>query len=307
MPVSTTLKIRRFACLLVLLSVAGCGPDGNAATGAPAPDDEPPTIPADQAGKVYYGQEIWLTYLSPPHARVGRRMNRSKDEARRLAGELRRRVEQGESLGNLAREHSNAPGGMADGYFPIPLTRERAFDHRDRAVLAAEVGELTPIVDWQGGFWFARRVSESDGRRLQARFETLMKQRVKLRVISIVHTGLGKDVVKWDAKVWRTHFQASQHAQKILDRALAGENFADLARKYSENKETRAEDGLLWVRRPGKPKTYKDFWMRWGETYVPPAIIEAAFATEPGQVYPKVIDDPHKGLFLIQTVEVKLK
>jgi len=303
MPVRTATSIHAVLLAMVLL-MAGCGPDGDAASEQPG---DQPFIREDQLGKTYYGQEIWLTYRSPPHAHIGRRMNRSKADTQLLANELQRRVEQGESIGNVARAFSNAPGAMADGYFPVPLTRQLAIDHRDRAVISTAAGELTPILDWQGGFWFARRVAEDEGLRLQARFEALMVQRVKLRVISIVHTGLGDDVILFDATVSRTHLQALTHAQMILNKALGGENFAKLVRKYSENKETRAEDGLLWQPRAGKPRDHKDYWMRWGELYVPAAVIEAAFATAPGDVYPKVIDDPRKGLFLVQTVEVKLR
>ena len=51
------------------------------------------------------------------------------------------------------------------------------------------VGELTPLIAWRGGFWFARRITPAQGRRLDVKLRRARKVRARARVIHIHHKG----------------------------------------------------------------------------------------------------------------------
>jgi peptidyl-prolyl cis-trans isomerase SurA len=79
-------------------------------------------------------------------------------------------------------------------------------------------------------------------------------------------------------------------AQKILDRAKAGEDFAKLAREVSDDAATRAEGGDLGY---------------FGKDMLPKAIEEMVFAMKPGEVRGPVRAD--RGFHVIKLVDRKTK
>jgi peptidyl-prolyl cis-trans isomerase SurA len=80
------------------------------------------------------------------------------------------------------------------------------------------------------------------------------------------------------------------HAQKLLERAQAGEDFAKLAKQFSDDAATRAEGGDLGT---------------FGKDMLPKAIEELVFSMKPGEVRGPVRAD--RGFHVIKLVERKEK
>ena len=157
-----------------------------AALGSCGGDDAAPGPPRPIQGQMV-AQEVWITYHSPEHNQYGRRTGRGRAEARKLVASLHQRVLDGEDIGKLALDFSNAPGGCAEGFSGALPSNARAPTERDRAVADVRIGEVTPILDWLGGFWFAKRVDLTRGRELQEQFDQFRLLRVKFRAIAILH------------------------------------------------------------------------------------------------------------------------
>jgi len=264
------------ACLLSTLE-AGCAPEG----GAAAPPAAPP-IQAPSVGGLYIGQEIWLTYESAAHAQLGRRVLRPAAEAKAMAQRLRDRVLAGEDIGGLAREESNAPGGSADGFVLLPVNPAQP-DERDLALMRVREGEVTALVDWRGGWWFAKRVNAAKGVELKQLFETLRGTEARGQAIVLHH----KDAYpfKYDQK--RTRGEAEDLARSVLTRALAGEDFATLARAYSSDVSGDNGGHLETLDAATKQKTP---WIRIDNADFPLALLDALFRGEVAKVYPELLD-----------------
>lgn len=278
------------AALLALL--AGCGerpPEPPPGGGGPAARPDVSAGIQPSADGRYYGQEIWITYTSAEHATKGRRLPRTREEAHALATSLRAKVLAGDDLGQLAREHSNALGACAYGFGGILPRDPRAPDLRDLALMRARIGELTPLVDWMGGFWFARRIPAAEARTLEERFLAYGSQEARAQVIHIHH----RDAYPHRHNITRTREQAVALAASLLARAQAGEDFAALARESSEDdsghhRETsdRSQDGVLRVREPGG--AWRD-WFRIDEVGLPNQLLWVMFDAPLGRVWPAVV------------------
>jgi hypothetical protein len=278
-------ELRRFLFSAVGLLLAACG---DSTSGTPSRGRFPEPAP-------WVGQEIWLTYHSPEHAMMGRRVDRTREEAKALAESLRARVARGEDIGALAGEHSNAPGGAALG-FSSWLGGRSPPDPRDRAMAQTPIGELTEIVEWNGGWWFARRVSKQRGLELQALFEKAMRKRAKFEAIAVVWKGAygltDEDVVT------RTKEEALARAQEALARAKQGADFHDLVREFSDDPYSRERGGLVVVMGPDRQPTE---WVRPQEPWLPAPLLEAVFSAPVGRVHPEVILT-QRGIFVIRVL-----
>ncbi|MFV1959572.1 MAG: peptidylprolyl isomerase, partial [Planctomycetota bacterium] len=165
------MRVRRWIPVLLLglglLLTPACGQEkardpANGAGGA--------NTPLEPLSGPVVGQEIWITYRAPEYQAYGRRTGRSREEARRVAESLRRRVLAGESIGSLAQRFSGAPGAAAQGFGGVLPVDPARPGPRARALASVEVGGVTPLIDWMGGWWFARRVGPARGRDLARLF-----------------------------------------------------------------------------------------------------------------------------------------
>lgn len=280
-------KTNRFlgaALVAVALLLAACG-------------EEPATPgPGGPLAGRYVGQEIWLTYFSPEHALYGRRIHRTAEEARALAEALRARVLAGEDIGALAETHSNAPGAAAGGFSGVLPADADAPTERDRALASVAVGEVTPIVDWLGGMWFARRIDRAAAARLQVRLDRVRAERVRLRAIVLLYQGVWVPDPALSRGVTRTKERAVALAETLLERARAGEDFEALAREFSDDAASAKNGGLVQVAREGGVQTA---WLHRFETWVPDSVLRAAFATPAGEVHPDVVVSP-RGVFVLR-------
>ncbi|MDA1194428.1 MAG: peptidylprolyl isomerase [Planctomycetota bacterium] len=234
---------------------------------------------------VYFGQEVWLSYQSKEHEGLGYRFPRTRDEALHRIRQLCAQAHAGADVGALAREWSNAPGARAYGLCAVPLPAARNDpDARDVALFQARVGELTPLLEWHGGFWFARRIEDGKGRALGAELEQAARVRARARVIHIHHAG-----------AWPRRYEFDRHPQEkaiatarwIIQEVRKGADFAGLAEKWS-NDESRRQGGLLRSKHPvtGEPTE----WLRWGDRNFPQPILDVILELgTPGEVWPEPV------------------
>ena len=234
---------------------------------------------------VYFAQEIWLSYHSKEHENDGYRFPRTRDEALHKIRQLCRSVHGGADIGELAKLWSNAPGGRAAGFCAAPLPQNRAQpDARDIALFRTPVGELTPLLEWRGGFWFAKRISDEQGRALGAQLQAAARTRARARVIHIHHANAWPRRVEFD-KYPKEH--AIQSARWIIQEVQKGADFAALAKKYS-NDVSRERGGLLETKHPvtGDPTP----WVRWGDRNFPKQTLDVILEKgTPGTVWPEPV------------------
>lgn len=208
-----------------------------------------------------WGQEIWVTYKSEGHEDFGFRSSRSRPEALDLARRLCSAVRGGADIGALARKWSNGRGGVAKGFCVVPHPSHRSdLDVRDVALITAEVGELTPLIEWQGGFWFARRVQATQGEALGRILIRERGKRARARVIHLHHREAFPRRHQFDKT---TEKHALDKAWRLIRKIQQGADFSEVARKHSNDTKTRARGGLLDTTDPISGKATD--WVSWGD------------------------------------------
>lgn len=273
------------AAALVLAGLASCGE-------GPEADEGPLRGP-------YVGQEIWISYGPAVPGEGVRRTGRSREEAQEIAERLHAQVLAGADIGKLAQEHSNLPGGVAKGFSGV-LPRDPAHpDERDRAISRAAVGEVTPVVEWFRGFWFARRVDVATGAELAKLFGHERRLRARIRVIALLYVGAWIPDAEARAKVKRTRAQAVALADSLLKRLKAGASFEELARRASEDGPSARNGGIVTIP-VGPGKTTE--WIRRQDPGLPASVLEAAFTTPVGELCPHVIVS-ERGVFVLKVEE----
>ena len=278
--------------LLAPLLLAGCG-DG----GRPAP----PAAGGGALDRPIVGQEIWIAYFAPKVEAYGRRMSRSAGEARTLIDDLHRRVQAGEAIGPLAREHSNAPFAAADGFTGVLPRDEEHPTPIERALAAVRVGEVTPVLDFQGGYWFGVRVAPAKVAELEALLFREMGLRARFRSIALLYRGAWIADAAVRERVTRSREETVERAKALLAELEGGASFETLAERYSEDA-SAADGGLVQLPRPDGTRTP---WIRRQETQIPKSVLDVVFEGEIGRVHPEPIVSP-RGVFLVRVEERKV-
>jgi len=292
---------------LLLLLVAACG-DGEPAPSAPKRtelEEACRVVPVSLAGVprplpgICWAQEVWISYKAPEHEGHGFRYPRSKDEALAKARELCREVHAGADIGVVARRWSNGDFGIADGLCVVPEpTHRNAPDERDVTLYRTRVGELTPLIEWRGGYWFARRVGETVGKRLDAKLRLALKVRARARVIHIHYSGAFPRRHEFDDYPKEQAVAKAWSILRELERP-GGQGFTQLAREHSNDAGTRERDGLLRTRDPFTKEPTD--WVRWGDRNFSQQLLDVILEKgTPGQVWPEpVISDQGVDVVLV--------
>ncbi|MCB9758767.1 MAG: peptidylprolyl isomerase [Alphaproteobacteria bacterium] len=252
--------------LLLLLAVA-CQTEPE-----PAPAVPPPVpVPAVEAPEpVPPAERIAARHILITHdtSQVERPATRSREEARKLAEQLRARVLAGEDMAELAREHSDDPSGRRGGFLGSAARGAWVKPFED-AAFALPIGGVSEVVETRFGFHIIRR-------------EVL--DEVKLRQIVVLHD----EVLLAEAAPpgrERTKADAQARAAEIIALLDGGADFATVARAWSDGPMREYGGDLGWFAR--------------GE--LGPAFDAAVFDLDPGQ-RSGVIESPF-GLHVVERLE----
>jgi hypothetical protein len=217
-------------------------------------------------------------------------------------------VLKGGDVGVLAQMHSNAPGARADGFSGVLPRDPKHPDERDRALVRARVGAVTELVDWNGGWWFAKRIPPATGQALEKVFKALVqrgkeatKTRVRARGITILYVG----AYPYRFEVTDTLEQATEKARKILDYIQAGNDFAVVAKEgvpglpLSGSWDESGNRGgvLLAFDEPGKG----DAWISRFDSGYPDKLMEVLFQAPVGLVPDPIVTA--RGVMVVELLE----
>ncbi len=274
----------------LLLLCAACGGEG--------PEEAP--LPVLQPGEHIYGEEIWVPYEHPDHARNGiRDVEPTRTKAHEKIETYREWVVGGqEDIPDLARRGSRMPAALVGGYTgPLPRVRSEP-DARDQALMRAQVGDLTPIVEWNHGFCFARRIPKGRGLQLHARYYAARnKIRARGRAISIHYRYARPHRVEFDKF---TKEMAIQRAEKFIAEIKAGRDFGALAAEINNDEGLKEAKGVLRDLERGAPGAE---WINWTSRWFPYPVLVALLETgEVGKVMPKPLVTRY-GVFVLEVLE----
>lgn len=240
------------ACTVEQPSPADAGPGEAApvlaASLAPAAP-QPLPEPTEEAYAASHILVAWRGAVSAPAS-----VTRSREEARALAASLRARALGGEDFASLARSYSDGPSAPRGGKLGVYRTGTMVPDF-ERAVAAAEVGQLGPLVETPFGWHVVRR-----------------EPVVQIEASHVLVTW--EDA--WRSGVSRSKADARARAEQVLELLNSGTPFEEVARSWSDDS-TRQTGGALGRIAPGQ---------------MIPAFEEAAFALEVGQTS-EIVETPY--------------
>jgi peptidyl-prolyl cis-trans isomerase SurA len=156
---------------------------------------------------------ILLAYKGAKRARPT--VERTKEEAEKLATELAQKIKQGADFAALAAEHSDCPSGKRKGGDLGIFPSNRMAPEFSEGVLALEVGETSDPVETDFGFHVIKRQKVEE---LHARHILIMHDESKRKPPSIK----------------RTKEEARKLIEDVAAKLEAGEDFAALARELSD-------------------------------------------------------------------------
>jgi hypothetical protein len=292
--------------------LAACGDEAPQVTSAHgacavAPFEVPPWRRPPIAG-YYYAQEVWISWHSKDPDAKGYRYPRKQPEALALARDLCKAARAGHDIGDIARKYSNGDGAVARGIIVTPEDSHRTQpDARDLLLMRTPVGELTPLIEYQGGYWFARRIGEAKARRLVELVRAWARRAARVRVIHIHYADA------WPLRVQFEHFTEQQAVQKAwalirevqkaaeTGRAAAEARFIELAKEHSNDGETRKDGGLLVTRHPVTGE--RTDRVRWGDRGFAQTLLEVILEkAEPGRVWHEPVVSP-RGVDVVFVLE----
>jgi peptidyl-prolyl cis-trans isomerase NIMA-interacting 1 len=161
---------RLLPSLLIVAASTGCAdltaPSGTlslskpdpASTAPPSPVPTPPAPDPTPVAPAPGGEEIRASHVLLGFTGSSRsEATRTKDEARKLAENVRRRALKGEDFQALARELSDDPTAKARGGDLGKFTRERMVKPFSDAAFTLKPGDVSDVVETQFGFHVIKR------------------------------------------------------------------------------------------------------------------------------------------------------
>jgi hypothetical protein len=122
---------------------------------APAPAPPPAAAPAAAPQGTARASHVLVAYTGAVRARP--EITRSKEEAKKRAGEVLARAKKGDDFTQLAREISDDPTAKASGGDLGPFTADRMVKPFSDAAFALKPGELSDVVETQFGYHVIKR------------------------------------------------------------------------------------------------------------------------------------------------------
>jgi parvulin-like peptidyl-prolyl isomerase len=209
------------AAVLGLLLGSGLGCSGNkgesAAEGASTPgqgDQPAQTAQAPDSNAVPPNMELAASHILIQYKgseRADSTITRTKEEARALAAELSKRAKGGEDFAALAEKYSDGPSASRGGDVGV-FPAGRMVPEFSKATAALEVGGISDPVE--SPFVIRRNKVE----------------KVSARHILIQWAGAARA----NPSITRTKEEAKARAEEVLAKARSGEDFAELAKQYSD-------------------------------------------------------------------------
>jgi peptidyl-prolyl cis-trans isomerase SurA len=171
----------------------------------------------DSLGTVPEEVELAHIYVTPKFS------DHAKAEARKKLQSLMDSIKAGVDFSELAERHSEDPGSARQGGELGLVRRGQFVKEFETAVFALKENEISDIVETKFGFHVIQ-LMERRGDAVRARHILLRMERSQT-----------SDSI------------AIAFLDSLRDRALAGERFAELAKQYSEDKETALLGGSLGI------------------------------------------------------------
>lgn len=191
-------------------------------------------------------------------------ITRTREEALELIERLLAKLKHPDaSFPVAARDYSEDPTTAPHGGYLGTFVRGKMDRHFEDAAFALQEGEISDVVETPYGFHLIRRISS---------------ERIRVSHILLTYSGTGQLV-----ESSRTREEALQRALDCAFRAKQGEDFAALAREYSDDPSSAERGGWLSPVRPG--------------IFVP-EFEDAAYRLKPGEVSDVV--ETHFGFHVIK-------
>lgn len=150
--------------------------------------------------------------------------NEARQAALEKIQDIQARLHAGEDFETLAKTYSEDPGTASRGGRLGFIEKGTLYPEFEEAAFALEPGEISDIVETPIGFHIIQCIEKREN-------ET------NIRHILVRLTTSDADEMKLVEKL-----------EEIKERALAGENFAELAKQYSDDETTRSDGGDLgWL------------------------------------------------------------
>jgi hypothetical protein len=157
-----TATARALALLLSLTACASLTEPGDGgpppappepAADAPAPAPAPEAEPAPEAS--VGASHVLLQYKGS--LRAGPNITRSKDEAKKLAGEVQAKAKKGQDFAELAKQYSDEPGAKERAGNLGKFTKPQMVKPFADAAFALKPGDISDVVETDFGFHVIKR------------------------------------------------------------------------------------------------------------------------------------------------------
>ncbi len=158
--------------------------------------------------------------------RVPPTVTRTKDEAKKLADEIYKKLKGGADFADLAKEHSDCPSGKRKGGNLGIFPANRMAPEFTEGVKGIAVGEITEPVETPFGYHIIKRQEVLE---------------IHARHILLMHA----ESERKPSSVTRTKDEAKKLIDEIHKKLVEGADFADLAREHSDCPSGKSRGGDL--------------------------------------------------------------